>query len=195
MKTKKIRCKHCMDYFYSDNYNRHHQRYCCRDNKCRKASRAASSKEYRKKKSTDNRFRQKESERVKQWQSKNPNYWKDRQKSSKKDEKNRVLRDFAQVEKLHSDVGVLRDIAKLQDAVLKGVIVTLTGDVLRDDINTFIRQMYDKGKEVSGMMSGNDFIMQQLKEGTDNGKQNVNRSTSQTPDTGAFQLGRPQSCT
>jgi hypothetical protein len=177
MKNKKIRCKNCGNYFYPDNFNRHHQRYCSR-HECRKASKAASSKAYRKKQSQDANFRRQESERVKRWQRKNSNYWKNRQKSTKKDEKNKVLRDFAQVEKLHSDIGVLRDIAKLQDAVLKGVIVTLTGDVLRDDINTFIRQMYDKGNEVSGMMSGNDFIIQALKERTDNGKQNVNRSTS-----------------
>ena len=178
MKNRKIRCKHCMDYFYPDNYNRHHQRYCCKDNKCRKASRAASSKEYRKKKSEDTQFCQKESARVKLWQSKNPNYWKNRQKSSKKVEKNNFLRDFAQVEKLHSEMMVLRDFAKLQHVVLTGVIVTLTGDVLRDDINSFIRQMYDKGNEVSGMVPGNDFIIQQLKERTDNVKENVNRSTS-----------------
>lgn len=176
MKNKKIRCKNCGNYFYPDNFNRHHQRYCSRL-ECRKTSNAASSKAYRKKQSQTAEYRRKESERVKRWQRKNPNYWKNRQKSSKKIEKNKVLRDFAQVEKLHSDVGVLRDIAKLQDAVLKGVIVTLTGDVLRDDINTFIRQMYDKGNEVSGMMPGNDFIIQNLKERTDNGKQNVNRST------------------
>jgi hypothetical protein len=176
MKNKKIRCKNCGNYFYPDNFNCHHQHYCSR-HECRKASNAASSKAYREKQSQTSEYRRKESERVKRWQRKNPNYWKNRQKSSKKNEKNKVLRDFAQVEKLHSDVGVLRDIAKLQDAVLKGVIVTLTGDVLRDDINTFIRQMYDKGNEVSGMMSGSDFIIQKLKERTDNGKQNVNRST------------------
>lgn len=177
MKNKKIRCKNCGNYFYPDNFNRHHQRYCSRL-ECRNASNAASSRAYRKKQSKNAKFRRQESERVKRWQRKNPNYWKNQQKSSQKNEKNKILRDFAQVEKLHSDVVVLRDIAKLQDAVLKGVIVTLTGDVLRDDINTFIRQMYDKGNEVSGMMSGNDFIIQKLKERTDNGKQNVNRSTS-----------------
>jgi hypothetical protein len=175
MKNRKIRCKHCMDYFYPDNYNRHHQRYCCKDNKCRKASSAASSKEYRKKKSEDTRFRQKESERVKRWQSKNPNYRKDSQKKSKKVQKSGVLRDFAQAENLHSEITVLRDFANLQYAVMEGLIITLTGDVLRDDIDGFIRQMYDKSQEVSGKVPEKDFIMQFVKERTDNGKQDVNR--------------------
>lgn len=175
MKNRKIRCKHCMDYFYPDNYNRHHQRYCCKDNKCRKASRAASSKEYRKKKSEDTQFRQKESARVKLWQSKKPNYWKDREKSSKKNQKSEVLRDFAQAENLHREITVLRDFANLQYAVMEGLIITLTGDVLRDDIDGFIRQMYDKSQEVSGKVPEKDFIMQFIKKRTDNGKQNVNR--------------------
>ena len=177
MKNKKIRCKNCGNYFYPDNFNRHHQHYCSRG-ECRKASNAASSRTYRKKQSQDSEFCRRESERVKKWQRKNPNYWKNRQKSSKKVEKNKVLRDFAQVEKLHSEMTILRDFAKLQHVVLTGVIVTLTGDVLRDDINSFIRQMYDKGNAVSGRVPGNDFIIQQLKERTDNVKQNVNRSTS-----------------
>lgn len=179
MKNKKIRCKNCGNYFYPDNFNRHHQHHCSRV-ECRKASNAASSRAYRKKQSQDSAstFCCRESERVKLWQSKNPNYWKNRQKSSKKVKQNKVLRDFAQVEKLHSDMVALRDFAKLQHVVLKGVIATLTGDVLRDDINSFIRRMYDKGNEVSGKVPGNDFIIQQLKERTDNVKQNVDRSTS-----------------
>lgn len=176
MKNKKIRCKNCGNYFYPDSFNRHHQSYCSRL-ECRSASNAASSKAYRKKKSQDAQFRHQESARVKRWQQENPDYCKNRRKSSKKVEKNRVLRDIAQVEKLHSDVGVLRDIANLQSVVMEGLIVTLTGDVLRDDIGGFIRQMYDKGQEVSGREPGKSFIMQLLNERTTNDQQNVNRST------------------
>lgn len=175
MKNRKIRCKHCMEYFYPDNYNRHHQRYCCKDDKCRKASRAASSKKYRKKKTEDAPFRQKESERVKVWQRKKPDYWKKPKKRAKKSTENEVLRDFAQAENLHDEITVLRDFANLQYAVMEGLIITLTGDVLRDNIDGFIRQMYDKSQEVSGKVPEKDFIMQFIKERTDNGKQNVNR--------------------
>ena len=194
MKNRKIKCKNCGNYFYPDNFNRHHQRYCGRL-ECRKASRLASARSYRKKKSKDKEFRYRESERAKQWQRKNRNYWKNRQKSSKKIEKNKVLRDIAQVKKLHSDVGVLRDIANLQCVVIEGLIVTLTGDVLRDDINTFIRRMYDKGQTVSGRLPEKNFIMQLLKERTNNDSQEINRLSSQTPDSGTFQLGGPPSCT
>lgn len=187
MKIKKIRCKNCGNYFYPDNFNRHTQRYCSRS-ECRKASNAASSRAYRKKKSRDHEFRNLESERVKKWQRKNPNYWK--KKSSKKIEKNKVLRDIAQVEKVHSEMTVLRDITNLQCVVMEGLIVTLTGTVLRDDIGAFIRRMYDKGKSVSGREPENSFIMQLLNERTNNDRQKINRFSSQTPNTDTFQLGR-----
>jgi hypothetical protein len=194
MKNKKIRCRNCGNYFYPDKFNRHHQRYCSRL-ECKKASRFASAQRYRNKKSRDKKFRRGESERVKCWQRNNPNYWKNRRKSSKKAEKNKVLRDIARVEKLHSDVGVLRDIANLQNIVMEGLIVTLTGDVLRDDIGAFIRQMYDKGQDVSGKAPEGSFIMQLLTERTNNDQQKVNRFSSQTSDTDTFQLGGSQSCT
>jgi len=193
MKNKKIKCKNCGNYFYPDNYNRYHQHYCGRS-ECRKASRLACAKTYRKKKSKDKEFRRIESERVKCWQRKNRNYWKNRQKSSKKVEKNRVLRDFAQVEKLHRDVSVLRDFANLQCVVIEGLIVTLTGDVLRDDINTFIRRMYDKGQTVSGRLPEKNFIMQLLKERANNDSQEINRLSSQTPGSGTIRLGGPPPC-
>ena len=149
MKTRKIRCKNCGNYFYPDSFNRHHQKYCSRT-ECRKASHRASSSKYRKKKSSDSGFLHKESERVKKWQCKNPDYWKKGKKTSKKILKNQFLRDFAQVEKLNSEVILLRDFTNLQYSVIKGVISTLTGNVLRDDITDFVRQMYNKGCEVSG---------------------------------------------
>ena len=191
MKNRKIKCKNCGNYFHPDNYNRYHQHYCGRG-ECRKASRLASAKNYRKKKSKDKDFRHKESERAKQWQRKNTDYWK---KRTKKSQKERVLRDFAQAEKRHSDITVLRDIANLQCSVLEGLIVTLTGDVLRDNINAFIRRMYDKGQTVSGGVPGKNFIMQLLKERANNGSEEINRLSSQTPDSGAFQLGGSPSCT
>jgi hypothetical protein len=176
MKNRKIRCKNCGNYFHPDNYNRHHQKFCSRD-ECKKASHRASSREYRKIKSEKAEFRRRESERVKLWQSKNPDYWKRSQKNAKKVKETKLLRDFAQVEKLTGDISVLRDFANLQYFVIEGLIVTLTGDVLRDNIKGFVRQMYNKGREVSGKVSEKDFIMPLIKKRTDNDEQEVNRSS------------------
>ena len=177
MKNRKIRCKNCGNYFYPDHYNYRHQQYCSR-RECRKASHIASAKLYRKSKSLDKEFRKNECKRVKKWQAENSDYWKDREKTSKKVLEPAVLRDFAQVQKLQSDMTVLRDFANSQYHVIEGLIITLTGDVLRDNIGGYIRQMYDKGREVSGKVPENDFIMQLKRKRMDNGNQNVNRSSS-----------------
>ena len=177
MKNRKIRCRNCGNYFYPNNYNRHHQVYCSSD-ACQKASHRASSRKYRKKKSTNTAFRNKESARIKQWQSENPDYWKNRKKSSKNNYNKELLRDFAQAEKLQSDITLLRDFTNLQYSVIKGLIITLTGDVLRDNIDDFIRKMYDKSLEVSGRVPEKDLIMQLTEKRTNNDQQNVNRQSS-----------------
>ena len=173
MKYGKIRCRNCGNYFYPDNYNYRHQKYCPRD-ECRKASRRGSSKKYRSKKSGSADFRRDESARVQKWQSKNPSYWKNRKKNSKKFSEKDVLRDFAQVENLQSEMVVLRDFANSQYLVMKGLISTLTDDVLRDNIGGYLRRMYDKGREVSGAVPEKDFIMQLEKMRYRNEEQNIN---------------------
>jgi hypothetical protein len=161
MKHRKIRCKNCGNYFYPDKYNYIHQKYCSR-NECRKASRRASSKNYRQKKSNNLSFRQTESARVKVWQSKHRVHIKNSKKSCKKDVAKPELRDFAQVEKLKKEVVHLRDFANLQSIVLQGVISQLTGCGLRDDIGAFIRRIYDKGRDISGTESGINLLTQNL---------------------------------
>jgi len=175
MKNRKIRCKNCGNYFYPDNYNRHNQKYCSRD-ECRKASHTASSKKYRKNKSKNAEFRQQESTRVQLWQFQNPNYRKKSSKKAKKDNFPELLRDFAQVENMQNEITLLRDFANLQYHVIEGLIITLTGDVLRDNIGEYIRQMYDKSREVSGIVPEKDFIMQFKQMRTNNGKKDINQS-------------------
>lgn len=175
MKYRKIRCKNCGNYFYPNSYNRYHQRYCS-GNECRKVSRRSSSKKYREKQAKCPEYRQKESVRVQQWQAANPDYWHKRHKTSKKFSSDAVLRDFAQVQNLQSEVTVLRDSVNSQYHVIEGLIITLTGDVLRDNIGAYIRRMYDKSLEVSGNIPEKDFIMQLKRMRTKNGKQDVNRS-------------------
>ena len=148
MSNRKIRCRNCGNYFYPDKYNKHHQKYCSRD-ECRKAGNRASSKKYRQKKSKTLSFRQAESSRAKDWYSKHRLKVKNRKKSCKKVLEKCVLRDIAQIEKLENDITFLRDVTNLQSTILQGVISQLTGCGLRDGISNYIRRMYDKGKEVS----------------------------------------------
>ncbi len=161
MKKLKIRCRNCGNYFYPDKYNSHHQKYCSRI-ECRKASNRASSKTYRKKKSKEAAFRESESSRARDWYSKHSLKVKNRKKSCKKVSEKKVIRDFAQVEKLKDEMVSLRDFANLQSFILQGVIYQLTGFGLRDDISNYIRRMYDKGREVSAASPETNLLIQNL---------------------------------
>ncbi len=161
MKHRKIRCRNCGKYFYPDKYNYHHQKYCSRT-ECRRASRRQSSNKYREKKSRDLSYRQSESNRAKDWYSKHSLKVKNRKKSCKKVSSKEVLRDFAQVEKIQIDISVLRDFANLQSIILQGVISQLTGCGLRDDISNYIRRMYDRGREVSGVDTETNSLITKL---------------------------------
>ncbi len=77
---------------------------------------------------------------------------------------------------MQNEITLLRDFANLQYHVIEGLIITLTGDVLRDNIGEYIRQMYDKSREVSGIVPEKDFIMQFKQMRTNNGKKDINQS-------------------
>ncbi len=118
---------------------------------------------------------QSESARATDWYSKHRLKVKNRKKSCKKVSVKKVLRDFAQVEKLQVDISVLRDFANLQSIILQGVISQLTGCGLRDDISNYIRRMYDKGRDVSGVDSeANSLITKLLNERNSNETQKNN---------------------
>lgn len=150
MKRKKKSCRNCGRYFIPDRFNSQHQHYCS-DPECRHASSKASKKKYRNKRYKSEEYRKAESQRVKNCQLKRPDYYRKRKKNTKKVSETEVLRDIAQVEKLQNDIGVLRDIAIWQDAVIKGLISTMTDGVLRDDIGVVCNRLYDRGKEISGI--------------------------------------------
>ena len=180
MKMGKKQCRNCGRYFIPDRFNSQHQRYCSNP-ECRQASSNASKKKYRKKFSKSDQYLKAESERVIVWQKKHPHYPRNRKKSSKKSSENAILRDIAQVEKLQSDMCVLRDIAIWQDAVIKGLVSTMTDSVLRDDIGVVCNRLYDRGKEISGM--GSEILLKIKNMRLHNETQRTNRSASQAQNT------------
>lgn len=160
MKRKKRRCRNCGRLFIPDPYNyrhKHYQQYCS-DLECRKASKKASDKKYRRKMANSLEYRQKESKRVQEYRLEHPNYKKKRKKVGKNVSEREDLRDFVPVEKLREEMSVLRDIAIWQETVFKGLVSYLTDDVLRDDIGLKCNRLYDRGMEVSGMAPGTDIL-------------------------------------
>lgn len=150
--SQKRKCKNCGILFRPNKNNAYHQHYCTKS-ECKQASAKASKRKYRKRKSRDQAFKIRESERVKKYQRENPDYYKKRKKSSKKVSDSTVLRDFAQVEKCHDDISVLRDFVIFQHVVIEGVISTFADDVLRDNISIIQNRFYDKGKSILGDVS------------------------------------------
>lgn len=150
MKRRKKPCRNCGRHFIPDRYNSQHQHYCSNP-ECRHASSKASKKKYRKKLYRNEEYRKAECERIKNCQRKRSLYHRNRKKSSKNRSEPGVLRDIAQVEKLQNDIEALRDIAIWQDAVIKGLVSTMTDGALRDDIGVVCNRLYDRGKEISGM--------------------------------------------
>lgn len=137
-------CLWCKEKFSPGPHNKHHQRYCGKQ-ECQLASHRASSKRYRRQQRKDPAYQKNEKERVKIWRRSHPGFWKKKnvEKTPKKDE---VLRDFVQVEKPSEDK-VLRDFLLFQGHCLQGLVSQLTG-VLRDDIGSLMNSYYDKGKEL-----------------------------------------------
>ena len=111
MKIDEIKCLHCHRLFTPDKFNQHFQKYC-NIAECRHAGKIASRRKYRNKpENKTSEKRQNESARVKKWQRNNPNYWKSKKKA-KKNSRNPVLRDIAQVQ----NPDVLRNIAFVKSA-------------------------------------------------------------------------------
>ena len=139
---RKERCLCCGKVFKLNPYNRHHQKYCGKE-ECRRKSHCASSKNYRDKKRDDAAYRKDEKDRVRKWRKRNP----DLKKNQKNTSQDTVLRDFVRGENASQDE-VLRDFVKFFVPCIKGFIWVTTG-VLRDDIGSQLKHYYDKGKELS----------------------------------------------
>jgi len=138
------KCLCCKTKFSPGPHNKHHQRYCGKQ-ECQAASHRASSKRYRRQQRKDPDYQKNEKERVKIWRRSHPGFWK-KKNVEKTPEKNEVLRDFVQLENPPEDK-VLRDFLLFQGHCLQGLVLQLTG-VLRDDIGSVMNSYYDKSKEL-----------------------------------------------
>jgi len=158
-KGKDRKCLHCQDFFPPNNYNAHVQEFCCRTDKCKKASSCASSRKYRKKKQDDRLWKKIECDRVKRYQNKHPDYWKS-EKKVKIFSSNLLLRDFAQAQKIDS-LPLLRDFVLYYSACLTGFIAHTTDlsddSLLRDFAFSSLNKFYDKGIALSGERKSQSF--------------------------------------
>ena len=123
------KCRHCKLLFLPERRNAHHQRYCSQP-ACRRQSKAESQRRWREKPQNQNYFRGEENcERVREWRKRHPGY--SRKKKSAPGE-------------------ALQDVFVMQPAVIVGLISTMTGSALQDDIATVARALFRKGKDILG---------------------------------------------
>lgn len=134
-RTRRRKCRHCLELFRPDPRSRHHQRYCSKA-PCRQASKAASQRRWLKKPTNRDYFRgPAHVERVRAWRAAHPGYWRSgalRRRALQED-------SLTQGTEREGKTGFLvasplQELSSAQPLVLMGLIAHLTGSALQDDI-------------------------------------------------------------
>lgn len=148
-RTRRTRCRHCLEFFRADARNRGRQQYCAKP-ECRRAGKAVRQRRWLDQPQNRDYFRgPHNAARVRAWQRAHPEYWKRRRQI-----KQRVLQDASrdQVSDLHeqSTSLVLQDICRAQAPVLIGLIAQLSDSLLQEDIATTSRRLLQRGRDLLG---------------------------------------------
>ena len=142
-------CRHCKELFIPDPRNRHHQRYCSKQ-QCRKASKRSAQKRWLSSSKGNGYFSGTDNVlRVQQWRESHPGYWKKKAVSSPV-----PLQDLLNTQgidnKREKTPFPLQDLCLLQPALLIGLIATFTGNTLQDDIVHTARRLINSGQDILG---------------------------------------------
>ena len=152
-RCRKRKCLHCREFFMPDTFNGWHQRYCGKP-QCRLASKAASQQRWLRSEKGLGYFQGPENVmRVKLWRAVHPGY--SQRKGSKSPKAVQDIAPAQPVEKQKdthvSAVAALQDVALLQPALIIGLISSLTGLTLQDDIVATSRQFILSGQDILGV--------------------------------------------
>lgn len=151
-RSRRRKCRHCRELYVADYRNFWHQQYC-RKPHCRRASKKASQQRWLSSKKGQGYFQGPENvERVRQWRAAHPGYWKRSQTRCVN-----ALQDvcFSQSNGTKEDTPVLavhalQDVCSLQPALIIGLIASLTGTTLQDEIARTTRRFIVSGKNILG---------------------------------------------
>lgn len=152
------KCLHCEKFFIPDPRNRWHQRHCGK-RECRKASKRASQRRWRREPANAGYFRgQAEVERVRAWRRAHPGYWKrSRRKRSVALQDLLITQSLEQQKDVRQDGGVaLQDHWQTQPPVVIGLIAHLTGSALQEDIASMTGRLIAKGQALMGQKTSDD---------------------------------------
>jgi hypothetical protein len=154
--SAKRKCLHCQEFFRPDHRNLHRQRYCSKL-ACRRQSKAESQRRWLQKPENQNYFRGPDNcQRVKDWRKCHPGYWR-KKKSGPREPLQEVCRVQATQSEELSDKKVpdaLQDLLEMQPLVIVGLISTMTGSALQEDIAATARVLLRKGQDILAMRPG-----------------------------------------
>ena len=137
--VKRNKCRNCGELFVPDARNRDRQKYCFKP-ECRKASKAASQRQWLNKPENQDYFRCPDNvRRVQQWRKDNPGY-------RRRQKRNRTvaLQDSLNAQDVentsNNHQNALQEVLIMQPSVLIGLIANFTGIALQDDmVETLLR--------------------------------------------------------
>lgn len=146
---KKTKCCNCGRLFLPDCRNRNRQKYC-REPECRKASKVASQRKWLKKPENKSYFKGPENiKRVQEWRKQNPGYWR------RNRPKRVALQDCLNEqpaenneENGHFTNNALQDFLTVQPALIIGLISSIIGSPLQDDIDQALHRMQQFGQDI-----------------------------------------------
>ena len=143
------RCHHCRQLFLPDPRSRNRQNFCM-DAPCRKSSKLRSQQRWKSKPENQNYWRgPEEVKRVRVWRKANPQYWKRvrRRRGTLQDDCG-AEEPVGQRARRGSTTTALQDDWIPDDPLLVGIVATLAGSALQEDIATMCRSLVAKGRDV-----------------------------------------------
>jgi hypothetical protein len=148
------KCRCCKTFFSPDPRNGHHQHYCSAP-ACRRASKVASQRRWRRTPFGREYFRgEKEVRRVKDWREEHPGYWKRQKPRSQRAQAadpQPVNFDQRSCNVPLIPLRTLQDFCLTQDPAFVGLISMVTGSTLQEDIAATARHLLLKGLNILGL--------------------------------------------
>jgi len=145
-----FKCLHCNEKHRCDPRNRGRQKFCSKPD-CRRASKAASQRQWVARAENQNYFRGAENcERVRKWRSAHPGYWRNKRPAPKSTLQDPSISQVVEKQGLEpkeiSDA--LQDLCISQPALIVGLISIITGHALQEDLVASARLFLLRGHDI-----------------------------------------------
>lgn len=148
-KHNENKCLSCAEIFSTDVRNRGRQKYCDKP-ECRRESKAASQRRWLSKPQNRRYFRDDENAaRVRRWQKEHPGYWRNTARYKRLTLQDSSPRNpLTPQEKGFENTPLLQDALSAPEPLLIGLIATLVGSPLQDDIARTSRRLVQLGHDI-----------------------------------------------